>query len=148
MAPRGGFRVRSGKGLKVKQTRTGRFGGWRRPMGWLASYALVLQLVIGALAGAQVSAQAAGQNWSFFEICFGKGASQGELPDGVPAKHSSKCAACVLATTGGVALSPETVVVAAPGFIVSESVWISRDEYLARFDAAYSQRQRAPPFPA
>jgi hypothetical protein len=117
-------------------------------LGWLASYALVLQLVIGALAGAQVSAQADGQNWSFFEICFGKGEPSGELPGGVPAKHSSKCAACTLAATGGAALAPEAVVVAAPSFIVSESVWISREADLTRFESYSSQRQRAPPIPA
>ena len=117
-------------------------------MGWLASYALVLQLVAGALAGAQVSAQAAGQNWSFFEICFGKGASQGELPEGTPAKHTSKCAACTLAAASGVALAPEVAELAAPSFVISESVWISRDEHLARVDASFSQRQRAPPIAA
>ncbi len=114
-------------------------------MGWLASYALVLQLVLGALAGGQVSAQAAGQNWSFFEICFGKGASQGELPDGVPAKHTSKCAACVLAAASVAALAPGTVVAEAPSFIVSESVWISCETHFARFESYSSQRQRAPP---
>jgi hypothetical protein len=128
----------------VKQV-AGIFSGWRRPVGWLASYALVLQMVIGALAGAQVSAQAAGQNWTFFEVCFGKGATQGELPQGVPAKHTGKCAACVLAATGSAALEPELIVFTAPDFILTEAVWISRDKYLSRFDASFSQRQRAPP---
>jgi hypothetical protein len=45
----------------------------------------------------RVSAQAAGQSWPFFEIYFGKGAPPGELPDGNPAKHTSKYAACVAA---------------------------------------------------
>jgi hypothetical protein len=148
MAPRDGFRVGSPKGLAVNGLSTGIFKGWRRPVGWVASYALVLQLVIGALAGAQVSAQAAGQNWSFFEICFGKGASPGELPEGVPDKPTSKCASCVLAATGGAVLAPEAVDVAAPAFIISEAVRISREDHLARFDASSSQRQRAPPFPA
>jgi hypothetical protein len=132
----------------VKKLVTGILKGWRRPMGWLASYALVLQLVVGALAGAQVSAQAADQNWSFFEVCYGKGAPSGELPEGLPEKHTSKCAACVVAATGGIALAPEAVVVATPSFIISESVWISRDEYLARFESYSSQRQRAPPIAA
>ena|GEM_PF-1293544 len=132
----------------MKNWQTGILKGWRRPMGWLASYALVLQLVLGALAGAQVSAQAAGQNWSFFEICFGKGAPSGELPEGVPAKHTSKCAACVVAATGGAALAPEAVVVADPGFVISDTVWISHEAHLARFDAYSSQRQRAPPIAA
>jgi hypothetical protein len=131
----------------VKQV-AGIFSGWRRPVGWLASYALVLQMVIGALAGAQVSAQAAGQNWSFFEVCFGKGVTQGQLPDGVPAKHTSKCAACVLAAAGGAALEPEAIVALAPTFVVSEIVWNSREHDLARFDATSSQRQRAPPIAA
>ena len=117
-------------------------------MGWLASYALVLQLVLGALAGAQVSAQAADQNWSFFEVCYGKGASSGELPEGIPAKHTSKCAACVVAATGGAGLAPEAIVVAAPSFVISDTVWISRAEHRARFDASSSQRQRAPPIAA
>lgn len=145
MVPEREFRLGLPQGLILQKFRTGSFGGWRRPMGWLASYALVLQLVLGALAGGQVSAQAAGQNWSFFEICFGKGASQGELPDGVPAKHTSKCAACVLAATDGAALAPEAVVSEAPSFIVSESVWISRETHFAGFESCSSQRQRAPP---
>jgi hypothetical protein len=131
----------------VKQV-GGIFSGWRRPVGWLASYALVLQMVIGALAGAQVSAQAAGQNWTFFEVCFGKGTTQGELPEGVPAKHTSKCAACVLAAAGGAALEPEAIIVLAPTFVVSEIVWNSREHDLARFDATSFQRQRAPPIAA
>jgi hypothetical protein len=132
----------------LKLLRTGVPGGWRRPIGWVAAYALVFQLVVGALAVAQVSAAAASQNWSFFEICFGKGAPAGELPDGVPAKHTSKCAACVLAAAGGTALTPDAAIVPAPSFVISETAWISRDKYLARFDSSFSQRQRAPPFPA
>lgn len=148
MAEHDRLRLRSGsKGSILKQVRTGLFAGWRRPTGWLAAYALVLQLVAGGLAGAQVSAQAAGQNWSFFEICYGKGAAADELPDGVPAKHTSKCAACVLAAAGG-ALAPEAAAAAAPAFIVRETVWISRAEHLARLDPAFSQRQRAPPIAA
>jgi hypothetical protein len=134
--------------LSVKRKKTGIFNGWRQPMGWLASYALVLQLLIGALAGAQVSAQAAGENWSFFEVCFGKGAEQGQLPEGVPAKHTSKCAACVLGAAAGTALEPEAFAVAAPTFVVSGIDWSSRELDLARFDAASSQRQRAPPIAA
>jgi hypothetical protein len=116
-------------------------------MGWIASYALVLQLIVGALAGAQVSAQAANQNWSFFEICFGKGASEGELPGGVPAKHTSKCAACVLAASG-VAVEPEAVAVSAPAHVISEIVWTSRDVEFARVHLTSSKRQRAPPIAA
>ncbi len=142
------FQLGCPQGCKVKHARIGISNVWRRPLGWLASYALVLQLVLGALAGAQVSAQAAGQSWSFFEVCFGKGAEQGELPAGVPAKHTSKCAACVLAATGGAALAPEISEVVVPVFTVTESSWISRDEQLARFEASSSQRQRAPPIAA
>jgi hypothetical protein len=129
----------------LKNSGAKRFNGWRRPVGWLASYALVLQIVVGALAGAQVSAQAARQNWSFFEVCFGKGADQGELPEGVPAKHTSKCGACVLAAAGGAALAPEAVSLPQTSFVVSEAVFIPRAENLAHFDASFSQRQRAPP---
>jgi hypothetical protein len=117
-------------------------------MGWIASYALVLQLIVGALAGAQVSAQAANQNWSFFEICFGKGAPEGELPGGVPAKHTSKCAACVLAAAGGAAIEPEAVAVSAPSFAISNIVWTSRDVEFARVHLTSSKRQRAPPIAA
>jgi len=140
--------VRVRQGLILKQLRTGISGGWRRPFGWLASYALVLQLVLSAFGGAQVSAQAAEGNWSFFEICYGKGASSGELPEGVPAKHASKCSACVLAAAGGTALTPEAIVVAAPSFVTSDVVWNAQVENLARVDTSSSQRQRAPPFSA
>jgi hypothetical protein len=143
-----GFRLGFAKGPEVKRAQSGIFGRWRQPVGWLASYALILQLAVGALAGAQVSAQAAGQNWSFFEICFGKGAGQGELPEGVPAKHTSKCAACVLAAAGGAALAPEAVITPAPEFVVGVTVFISREENFARFAAFSSQRQRAPPIAA
>lgn len=117
-------------------------------MGWLASYALVLQLVAAALAGGALSAQAAEQNWSYFEICYGKGAPDGQLPDGVPAKHTSKCAACTLAAAGGAALAPEAVVVAVPVFAVTSAVWIQREQSLARSAYLFSQRQRAPPIAA
>jgi hypothetical protein len=129
----------------VNKAKAGIFRGWQQPIGWLASYALVLQLVVGALAGAQISAQAAGQNWSFFEICFGKGASPGELPQGVPDKHTSKCAACVVAAAGGAAIEPTAIVFAAPSLVAAEIIWTSLEGRIARFDASFSQRQRAPP---
>lgn len=132
------------KGLIFMGFRAGRAKRWRRPVGWLAAYALVLQLMAGALAVAQVSAQAAAGNWSFFEICYGKGVAADELPEGVPAKHASQCAVCVLAA-GGAALTPEAAAAAVPAFAVSETRWVARANQLARRDAAFSQRQRAPP---
>lgn len=132
----------------MQKFRAGVFYGWRRPVGWLTSYALVLQLVAAALAGGALSAQAAEQNWSYFEICYGQGASDGQLPDGAPAKHNSKCASCVLAAAGGVALATEAAMVAAPAFVVTSAVWIQREQHLARSAYSLSQRQRAPPIAA
>lgn len=123
-------------------------GRWRRPVGWLASYALVLQLLVGGLAGASLSAEAAGQNWSFFEICYGKGAPAGELPDGVPTKHVSKCSACTLAPAAGAALAPEAITFAAPEFIQRQIVWNFVAASLLRADLSFSQKQRAPPIAA
>ena len=136
------------KGLVLKQFLRGVVGGWRRPVGWLASYALVLQLMVGALAGASLTAEAAGQNWSFFELCYGKGAPAGELPDGVPAKHVSKCAACTLASAGATALPSSAVILAIPAFVVRDVTWHARNETLARSDFSTFQRQRAPPIAA
>ncbi|HRF09680.1 MAG TPA: hypothetical protein PL193_13700 [Xanthobacteraceae bacterium] len=117
-------------------------------MGWLSAYTLVFQLVLGALAGAQFSAQAAGQNWSFFEICYGKGAPDGELPSGKPHKQASKSFGCVVCAS--------TLAVAAPGlpsvtpavFSVSLVRWSVREEQFALTHATSSTRQRAPPFEA
>jgi hypothetical protein len=137
-----------GKGLVLKRIQTGISGGWRRPVGWLASYALVLQLLVGALAGASLSAEAAGQNWSFFEICYGKGAPTGELPDGVPAKHTSKCAACTLASAGAPALAPSAAHLAIPAFVVRDITWQATNQTSSRTEFLFSQRQRAPPIAA
>jgi hypothetical protein len=137
-----------GKGLVLKQFQVRRLSGWRRPIGWLASYALVLQLFVGAFAGASLTAQAAGENWSFVEICYGKGAPTGELPDGVPAKHTSKCAACTLASSAAPALAPEAAAAAVPAFVAHEITWAPREDTLACADVSFSQRQRAPPIAA
>jgi hypothetical protein len=138
----------TGKGLVLKHIQAGSSGRWRRPVGWLASYALVLQLLVGALAGASLSAEAAGQNWSFFEICYGKGSPAGDLPDGVPTKHVSKCAACTLAAGTGAALAPEAITFSAPEFIERQVVWNLAIATLLRADLSFSQKQRAPPIAA
>jgi hypothetical protein len=138
----------TGKGLVLKRIQAGSSGRWRRPVGWLASYALVLQLLVGALAGASLSAEAAGQNWSFFEICYGKGAPAGELPDGVPTKHVSKCAACTLASAGAPALAPSAVLVAIPAFVARGITWQAINETPPRTEFSFSRRQRAPPIAA
>jgi hypothetical protein len=132
----------------LKQFQGRRASGWLRPVGWIASYALVLQLFAGALAGASLSAQAAGENWSFLEICYGKGASAGELPGGVPAKHTSKCGACTLTTASAAALAPEAIELAVPAFTAREIVWTAVRTIVARAELSYSQRQRAPPIAA
>lgn len=120
-------------------------GSWRQPFGWLASYALVLQLVIGAFAGAQFTAHAAGQNWSFFEICFGQSAPAGELPQGKADKKASKtfgCAACANAAT---AVAPELPEIAAADFTIRHIDWNVSLDRTAHSDLFFSQRQRAPP---
>jgi hypothetical protein len=137
-----------GKGLFLKQFQARKVSGWRRPVGWIASYAVVLQLLAGALAGASLSAQAAGENWSFLEICYGKGAPAGELPGGIPAKHTSKCAACTLASAGAAALTPESIEFAVPAFAERPIVWTPMRRIIARAELSYSQQQRAPPIAA
>lgn len=53
----------------------------------------------------------------------------------------SKCAACVLAATGSVVLTPEAVFVPAPSFVTSDAVWISR-ENLFRASALLSLKDK------
>lgn len=132
----------------MKQARTGIFARLRQPLGWTAAYALVLQLLIGAVAGAQFSAQAADQNWSFFEICYGKGAPEGELPDGKPAKQASKSFCCGICANALALAVPHIPAAAAAEFSVRILHWSTRDEFFARTDFVFSQRQRAPPFEA
>lgn len=115
-------------------------------MGWVAAYALVLQLVLGAFAGAQFSAHAAGENWSFFEICFGKGAPDGEVPSGTPAKQASKSFGCVVCANAAAAVAPELPEVAPAEFSFSVIDWIAQDDLVIRAEFSSSQRQRAPPF--
>ncbi len=119
-----------------------------RVMGYVAAYALVLQLVLGAVSGAQFTAQAAGQNWTFFEICFGKSAPDGELPDGQPAKQASKASSCVVCAQAAAALAPEAPAVVPASFSISAIDWIRRDPEIVRAGFSFSQRQRAPPFEA
>jgi len=132
----------------VKRSRAGIFRGWRQPIGWLASYALVLQLLLGGFAGAQFSAHAADQNWSFFEICFGKGAPEGEQPSGTPSKQTSKSFGCAVCANAAVAAAPDAPEVAPVEFSITAIDWIARDETAVRAEFFFSQRQRAPPFEA
>ena len=132
----------------MKTTGTSFLAYWRRPAGWLAAYALVLQLLLGGFAGAQFSAQAADQNWSFFEICFGKGVSEGETPSGQPAKQASKSFGCVVCASAAAMPAPDAPQVDPVEFSVSSIDWIVRDQQVVRAEFFFSQRQRAPPFNA
>ncbi len=125
--------------------RAGRYSGWRRPLGWLSSYALVLQLLLSAFAGAHVSAQAAGQNWSFFEICYGKGSPDGELPSGKPDKKSSKSFSCTACANAATAVAPELPVIAPFEFSEHRIDWVVRGGTIVSREFSFSQRQRAPP---
>lgn len=148
MAKAGACQVKCLKGLQLKYARTGIFGGWRWPLGWLTAYVLVFQLVLGAVAGAQFSAQAAGQNWSFFEICYGKGSSEGELPSGKPDKQASKSFGCVVCANAVAVEAPHGPSASPVEFSVSIVRWSVREEHFARTHATSSTRQRAPPFEA
>lgn len=132
----------------MQYARTGIFAGLRRLTGWTVAYAVVLQLLFGAVAGAQFSAQAADQNWSFLEICYGKGAPDGEVPEGKPDRQASKCFACAVCAHA-LAIAAPDVPAAAPAVLSARVLpWTVRAETIARRDAAFSQRQRAPPFEA
>lgn len=120
----------------------------RRPLGWVAAYALVLQLLMGAVAGAQFSAQAADQNWSFFEICYGKGAPQGELPDGRPDQQASKSFCCAVCANAVALVVPHVPAAVPAAFSARVIHWTVRDDDAARTVFVFSQRQRAPPFEA
>jgi hypothetical protein len=148
MAKLSAFGIKFSKGSPLKYAGTGIFAGLRRLLGWFAAYTLVLQLLVIAVAGAQFSAKAADQNWSFFEICYGKGASDGELPEGKPDKQASKsfcCAVCANAVAGTAPHIPSVVTAEFTARIIS---WSVRDDFFARTDFVFSQRQRAPPFEA
>lgn len=130
----------------MKQRRADFRAAWRRATGWVAAYALVLQLLLGAFVGAQFSAQAADNNWSFLEICFGKGTPEGELPDGKPAKQASKSSSCVACANATPAVAPEAPRIAPVAFSIQPADWIARDDAIVRAEFSFSQRQRAPPF--
>lgn len=132
----------------MKTIRAEAIKAWRRPTGWIAAYALVLHLLVSAFAGAQFSAQAAGHNWSFFEICYGQGASNGEAPGGTPSKHASKSYGCAVCANAAAAAAPEAPSISPVRFSVSLIEWSSRDNVAARAEVSFSQRQRAPPFAA
>ncbi|MBS4083576.1 MAG: hypothetical protein KGZ73_08505 [Rhizobiales bacterium] len=125
--------------------RVGSFSGWRRSLGWLSAYALVFQLLLGAMVGGQFSAKAAGQNGSFFEICYRKGSPGGELPSGKPDKHSSKSFNCTVCANAATAVAPELPLIAPFEFSEHRIDWIVRGETLALREFSFSQRQRAPP---
>lgn len=114
-------------------------------MGWVAAYALVLQLVLGAFAGGQFSAHAADQNWSFFEICFGKGAPEGEAPAGQPSKQASKAFGCIVCANAAAAPAPEAPQVEPVEFSTRAIEWAARNANIVRAEFSFSQRQRAPP---
>ncbi len=120
-------------------------GAWRRSIGWLAAYALVLQLLLGAFAGAQFSAEAAGQNWSFLEICYGKRAADSELPGGAPSKQASKAFGCAVCAAAAVALAPEPPSSVQTERVVTDVTWTVGDVDLVPSPGRFSQRQRAPP---
>jgi hypothetical protein len=132
----------------LKYFRTGTFAILRRPVGWIAAYALVLQLLLGALAGAQFSATAADQNWSFIEICFGKRAPDGALPDGKPVQQASKSFGCAVCAAAAAAPSPEAPAIVPVAFSIRPIEWVACDENLSRREFFFPQRQRAPPFEA
>lgn len=117
-------------------------------MGWIAAYALVLQLVLGGFAGAQFSAHAAEQNWSFFEICYGKGSQDGEVPTGQPVKQASKSFGCVVCANAVGAPAPEVPGVLPLQFSVVTIEWNARDDKIVVQKFFSTQRQRAPPFQA
>lgn len=134
-----------GKGLVLKQVRTGMFYGWRRPVGWLASYALVLHVLLAGVAGGQLTAKAAEQNWSFFEICYGQGGNAGDFSGEVPDKHNSKTGTCVFCAGGGHAAAPATNVLPAPVMLVREVEWTAASETAPAPRHRFSHRQRGPP---
>lgn len=134
--------------MNVKRQGSGIGRSWRRPFGWLAAYALVLQLVIGAFAGAQFTAHAAGQNWSFFEICFGESAPAGELPQGKADKKASKAFGCAACANAATAVAPELPAFAAAEFTIRHIDWNVSTVRTAHSDLFFSQRQRAPPIAA
>lgn len=120
--------------------------GWWWPLGWLASYALVLHLLVAGLAGAQLTAKAIDQNWSFFEICYGAGSNSGEAPDGAPAKHSGKSFSCIFCASGGAAATQVTdVAPLRPVFVAKIFSWPASAQSSRLFSLSFSQRQRAPP---
>lgn len=117
-------------------------------MGWTAAYVLVLQLVLGGFAGAQFSAHAADQNWSFFEICYGKGSQDGEVPSGQPAKQASKSFGCVVCANAVGAPPPEAPGVLPLEFSLIAIEWTIYDDKIVVQKFFSAQRQRAPPFQA
>ncbi|MBX3521519.1 MAG: hypothetical protein KF835_16035 [Xanthobacteraceae bacterium] len=121
---------------------------WRRPFGWLASYVLVLQLVLGAFAGAQFTAHATGQNWSFFEICFGQSVPAGELPQGKADKKASKAFGCAACANAATAVAPELPEIAVADFTIRHIDWNVSADRTAHSDLFFFQRQRAPPIAA
>lgn len=133
----------------MKSVRASKFFGWRRPVGWLASYALVLHVLFAGVAGGQLTAQAAEQNWSFFEICYGQGGDAGDFSGEVPNKHNSKSTACAFCASGGHAVAPDAQEVAqvraAP---VRAVVWRAETQSVRAFSSVFFERQRGPPFAA
>lgn len=122
---------------------------WRQPTGWLAAYALVFQLFVGGLLGAGFTAQAAGAQWSFFEICYGNGADKSEqTPDGLPAKHAVKCVICITGHAGAANLPDEPQGVSAQDSAYLVIAWAALSKSTERFPHLSGLKQRAPPVTA
>lgn len=125
------------------------FFGWRRPVGWLASYALVLHVLFAGVAGGQLTAQAADQNWSFFEICFGQSGDAGDFSGDVPNKHNSKSTACAFCASGGHAVAPGAgEAVRARIVRVRGIAWGAEDQSIRAARSVFTERQRGPPVSA
>lgn len=128
--------------------RLGRAAIWgaKRVAALAVAYALVLHLLVGALAGSQLSAQAASQGWSFFEICYGSSGTPDQRGADLPARHGSKQFSCIACAGGAVAEPPAMAMDAIVPVRIAVAVrWIGiEDAELSRRPEAI-ERQRGPP---
>src|SRR5437763_1624042 len=98
---------------------------WRRVVGIVAVYALVVQSLLIGILGATVAARAAGGDaLPGYELCLAHTADTANTPDG-PAEHSNCTEHCLLGVAGGqkAVLAPANVSLGRIGVTAGAVPW-------------------------
>jgi hypothetical protein len=129
----------AGMGMKNVIAKRNAFA-WRRPVSWLAAFALVFHSMLIGLAGVPAVAAPGGEE-AAFEICHGSADADRSAPDHHPAGESH-CKGCV---AGGAAFVPHPPAVVPFAFIVSHQIAGGAASDLPPPSEIYREQARGPP---